>query len=133
MIAGHVDSRSGPAVFHRLRDLRRGNVIRIQRDDGSAVRFRVEGLERWPKARFPTRRVFGATRGSVLRLTTCSGDFDASVGHYVDNTIVYAARVPVRLPRRALHRLVDASETHPLSSGRGTLLVPRRAPLTVAA
>jgi hypothetical protein len=100
VIAGHVDSTSGPAVFYRLRDLRRGDLIRIRRADRSVVRFRVEGLERWPKAAFPTRHVFGKTRISALRLVTCSGDFDASIGHYVDNTIVYAARLP-RLRRRA--------------------------------
>jgi hypothetical protein len=41
--------------------------------------------------------VFGRRpRISVLRLVTCSGNFDESTGHYVDNTILYAARVPVR-------------------------------------
>jgi hypothetical protein len=96
VIAGHIDSTSGPAVFYRLRELKRGNLIRIQRADGSAARFRVEGLERWPKAAFPTRRVFGRTRLAALRVVTCSGDFDPSTGHYVDNTIVYATRVRVR-------------------------------------
>jgi sortase (surface protein transpeptidase) len=97
VITGHVDSTGGPAVFYRLRDLRRGELISIRRADGSMVRFRVEGLERWPKSEFPTRRVFGRKpRLSVLRLVTCSGSFDRSTGHYVDNTIVYAARVPVR-------------------------------------
>ena len=98
VIAGHVDSKDGPAVFYRLRELRRGDLIQVRRADGSAVRFRVEGLERWPKTEFPTRRVFGRTRLSTLRLVTCSGDFDASSSHYVDNTIVYAVRVPVRRP-----------------------------------
>jgi hypothetical protein len=97
VITGHVDSTRGPAVFYRLRELQRGNVISIRRAGGSVVRFRVEGLERWPKSAFPTRRVFGRRpRISVLRLVTCSGNFDESTGHYVDNTIVYAARVPVR-------------------------------------
>jgi hypothetical protein len=96
VITGHVDSVSGPAVFYRLRELRRGNIIRIGRADGSVIRFRVEGLERWPKAAFPSHRVFRPTRISTLRLVTCSGNFDASTGHYVDNTIVYAARVRVR-------------------------------------
>jgi Sortase domain len=96
VITGHVDSVSGPAVFYQLRELRRGNIIRITRADGSVVRFRVEGLERWPKVAFPSRRVFRPTRISTLRLVTCSGNFDASTGHYVDNTIVYAARVRVR-------------------------------------
>jgi sortase (surface protein transpeptidase) len=30
VIAGHVDSRTGPAVFHRLRDLRPGDQIRVR-------------------------------------------------------------------------------------------------------
>ena len=64
VIAGHVDSTDGPAVFYRLRELQRGNLIIIRRADGSVVRFRVEGLERWPKSEFPTRRVFGRKRAS---------------------------------------------------------------------
>ena len=99
VITGHVDSTSGPAVFYRLRELRRGNLIRVRRADGSVVRFRVEGLERWPKATFPTRRVFGRTSTSTLRLVTCGGSFDASSGHYRDNTIVYAARLRERPDR----------------------------------
>jgi hypothetical protein len=95
VIAGHVDSTDGPAAFYRLRELHRGNLIYIRRADDSLIRFRVEGLERWPKSEFPTRRVFGRkSRISVLRLVTCSGNFDRSTGHYVDNTIVYAVRVP---------------------------------------
>jgi sortase (surface protein transpeptidase) len=94
VVVGHVDSTSGPAVFYRLRELRRGDLVRIRRADGSVVRFRVEGIERWPKAEFPTRRVFTKTHVAALRLVTCSGDFDPSTGHYVDNTIVYAVRVP---------------------------------------
>jgi len=93
VIAGHVDSKSGPGIFYDLGHLRRGNLIRIRRADGSVVRFRVQGLERWPKTSFPVRRVFERTRGSTLRLITCSGSFDSSTGHYTDNTIVYAARV----------------------------------------
>jgi hypothetical protein len=97
VVVGHVDDVGGPGVFYRLRELRRGDWIRIGRADGSVVRFRVEGLERWPKAAFPTRRVFGGTHTAALRLVTCSGNFDPSTGHYVDNTIVYAARPRVRL------------------------------------
>jgi Sortase domain len=92
VIVGHVDSKTGPAVFYRVRELKPGNRIVIRGAHGRAVRFRVNGLERWPKAEFPTRRVYGRTRGSVLRLVTCSGSFNSSTGHYVDNTIVFASR-----------------------------------------
>jgi hypothetical protein len=93
VVAGHKDSTTGPAVFYRLRELKRGNLIRIGRADGSTVRFRVQRVEHWPKSEFPTGRVYGPTRGAVLRLVTCSGNFDRSTGHYVDNTIVYASRI----------------------------------------
>ena len=92
VIAGHVDSTSGPAVFYRLGQLRRGAMVQIRRADHSVVSFRVEGVERWPKGRFPTRRVYHPTPRSTLRLITCGGAFSAATGHYVDNVIVYATR-----------------------------------------
>ena len=75
VIAGHVDSTSGPAVFYRLGELHRGARVDIRRADRSVVSFRVEGVERWPKDRFPTRRVYRRTARSTLRLITCGGGF----------------------------------------------------------
>ncbi|HEX6712731.1 MAG TPA: class F sortase [Thermoleophilaceae bacterium] len=92
VIAGHVDSKSGAAVFYRLGELRRGDAVRITVAGGRVIRFRVTGLERWPKASFPTKRVFGRTRAATLRLITCGGAFNSATGHYVDNTIVYGVR-----------------------------------------
>jgi hypothetical protein len=46
--------------------------------------------ERYPKARFPTSRVYGRTPGATLRVITCSGTFDRASGHALDNTVVYA-------------------------------------------
>jgi hypothetical protein len=92
VIAGHVDSTTGPAVFYRLGTLRRRDVIRVRRRDGSAIAFRVRRVERWPKDRFPTSRVYTPTPGPTLRLITCGGAFNARSGHYVDNTIVFATR-----------------------------------------
>jgi hypothetical protein len=90
VIAGHVDSRTGPAVFFRLGDLRSGDQIVVVRRDGSRTRFRVQRSERYPKADFPTAKVYGPTPRPALRLITCGGDFDRSTGHYLDNTVVYA-------------------------------------------
>ena len=53
VIAGHVDSRTGPAVFYRLRDLRPGDEIRVVRADRRVVRFRVESLASYPKQSLP--------------------------------------------------------------------------------
>lgn len=91
VIAGHVDSTSGPGVFYELSDLDPGDAIVVARRDGSRVRFTVQRSERYAKASFPTARVYGRTPGPTLRLITCSGDFDRSTGHYLDNTVVFAA------------------------------------------
>ena len=90
VIAGHVDSKTGPAVFYRIRDLRPGDAIAVERRDGSRARFAVLGSEQYPKSHFPTARVYGRTAGPTLRLITCSGTFDRATGHYLDNTVVYA-------------------------------------------
>ena len=54
VIAGHVDSKTGPAVFYKLGQLRRGDVVTVRRRDGSSVRFTVQGSARYGKTQFPT-------------------------------------------------------------------------------
>lgn len=91
LILGHVDSRAGPAVFHRLRGLRSGDEIIVRLRSGPSARFVVQRLEHHDKDRFPTKAVYFPTLEPTLRLVTCGGPFDASVGHYRDNVIVFAA------------------------------------------
>jgi hypothetical protein len=90
VIAGHVDSSGGPAVFYKLRMLEPGDVVWVSREDRADVRFVVQRVERVPKTSFPTRAVYGPQSGAALRLVTCGGAFDRSTGHYVDNIIVFA-------------------------------------------
>jgi hypothetical protein len=90
VILGHVDSKSGPAVFYRLRELRRGDRVEVVRADGSRVAFTVDRVERYPKRRFPTDEVYYPTLTPRLRLVTCGGAFDPASGHYLDNVIAFA-------------------------------------------
>jgi hypothetical protein len=90
VIAGHVDSRTGPAVFHRLGELRRGDLVHVAYDDGFVSTFVVVGSERVDKDAFPTARVYGDTQEPELRLITCGGQFDRSARSYGENVIVYA-------------------------------------------
>ena len=92
VILGHVDSKRGPAVFFRLRELRPGDEIKVTRADGSSVRFAVERTEQYGKQRFPTDEVYYPTLTPALRLVTCGGEFDATAGHYRSNVIVFATR-----------------------------------------
>jgi sortase (surface protein transpeptidase) len=90
VIAGHVDSSTGPAVFYRLREIEPGEIIEVTRTDGSIAEFVVTALEQHDKDAFPTERVYGPSPRSELRVITCGGTFDPSVGHYDDNIIVFA-------------------------------------------
>lgn len=93
VIAGHVDSRTAPAVFYRLRELRPGDRVRWKGDNGVTEKFVVTRSEDHPKAQFPTARVYGKTRRRELRLITCSGPADSSGRRSVNNLIVYARQV----------------------------------------
>ena len=93
VILGHVDSKTGPAVFYRLRDLRPGDIVRVGLTDGRTLVFRVQRTERYPKKKFPTEAVYFPTLDRELRLITCGGDFDYAKGSYVDNIVVYAILV----------------------------------------
>ncbi|MEV1044243.1 class F sortase [Streptomyces sp. NPDC049916] len=89
VLIGHNDTRFGRAVFHDLKDVRKGAEVIVRGGDGASLSFTVTGKETVSKKAFPTQRVYGATAGSTLRLVTCDGAFDAE-GHPVDNLIVYA-------------------------------------------
>jgi sortase (surface protein transpeptidase) len=94
VIAGHIDSHSGPAVFYRLRELRPGDGVTVERADGSSVRFTVDGIAQYPKRAFPTEAVFGPSPDPILRLITCGGSFDRSQRSYRDNVVVTARLAP---------------------------------------
>jgi hypothetical protein len=89
VVAGHVDSKDGPAVFYDLHTLRPGDTIEIERG-GEWVAFAVTTIERYPKNRFPTEKVYQPTPGAELRVITCGGDFDPNRLSYRDNVVVYA-------------------------------------------
>jgi hypothetical protein len=90
VIAGHINSRRGPAVFYRLRELRAGDRVAVARADGTTVRFTVDSVVQYPKRTFPTKAVFGPAPEPLLRLITCGGSFDHFRRSYRDNVVVTA-------------------------------------------
>jgi len=93
VIAAHVDSASGPAVFARLDELVVGDRVDVTTVDGGVVSYAVTEVVDVPKAEFPTTRVFGAQPTDQLRLITCGGVFDRGSGHYDQNRVVFAEPV----------------------------------------
>lgn len=91
VIEGHVDSYQGPAVFYRLGALRPGDRIDVRLADGVTAVFRVTGVRRYAKSRFPAKAIYRTTGYAALRLITCGGLFDYRTGHYLSSTVVFAS------------------------------------------
>jgi hypothetical protein len=90
VIAGHVDSRAGLGIFFWLRTLRPGERVYVGRADGTMAVFTVTAVRTYPKDRFPTAAVYGSVPDAELRLITCGGVFDRSLGSYLSNVVVFA-------------------------------------------
>ncbi|MFG6476434.1 class F sortase [Microbacterium sp. P06] len=90
VIAAHVDSPTGPAVFLRLDQLVPGDEVQVTDTAGTVFTYVVTEVADYPKSAFPTSRVFGAVATDELRLITCGGVFDRTASSYVDNRVVYA-------------------------------------------
>jgi hypothetical protein len=52
--------------------------------------FTVTAVEKFAKDQFPTAAVYGSVPDQELRLITCGGIFDRSLGSYLSNVVVFA-------------------------------------------
>ncbi|ROQ38359.1 sortase family protein [Frondihabitans sp. PhB188] len=93
IIAGHIDSTTGPGVFLHLAQLAAGDTVKVTLSSGAVQTWSVTGSRAALKSEFPTSDVYGTSPTPQLRLITCGGTFDASIGHYDQNTIVFAELV----------------------------------------
>ncbi len=92
VLAGHVDTAGGRAVFHRLGSLKPGQPVDVRREDGSTARFTVEDVKIYDRRNFAPRKVYGAhlPGRAELRLITCAGTFDSERDAYSANVVVHA-------------------------------------------
>lgn len=90
VIAGHVDSVRGPAVFWSLRDLRAGDQIEVDLTGSSSRRFIVEGEGLYLSNEAPLAEIFSWAGRPLLDLITCEGVFDPSRHAYDKRLVVYA-------------------------------------------
>jgi len=91
IIAGHVDNYyQGDGAFFPLRNTQVGDMIYIERADGSTASFKVADIKQVPQANFPTQEVFGNINYAGLRVITCGGAFNNQTYEYEDNIVVFA-------------------------------------------
>ncbi|KOV35374.1 peptidase C60 [Streptomyces sp. XY431] len=90
VVAGHVDTTKGPAVFLLLSLMLPGNKVEVRRADGTVAVFSVDAVETFAKDAFPDQKVYGKTPDAQLRLITCGGTYDKKRRDYLDNVVVFA-------------------------------------------
>lgn len=93
--AGHVDTRVGPGVFHRLGSVRKGATIEVIRADLRTAVFTVYAVESYDKKHFPDKKVYGPSARPEIRVITCGGGFTKKSG-YRSNVVVFAALTATR-------------------------------------
>jgi LPXTG-site transpeptidase (sortase) family protein len=92
IIAGHVDTKTSPAVFAGLGELGKGDVFHVVRADRERVSFVVDDVGTFEKDDFPDERVYADAPRPEVRLITCAGAYDRSVMDYTENLVVFAHR-----------------------------------------
>ena len=89
VIAGHLDSPTGPAVFYKLRMLVPGDELLITYENGDRHVFVVDGKERYYDDDAPLSKIFGRNPGRTMNLITCDGAWDAGAANYQQRLVVY--------------------------------------------
>ena len=93
VLAGHVEYHDyGPAVFAHLQDLKMGDMITVELEDGSVYKY-VTHSNRIVNADVNFGYIVTATPEESLTLITCAGDFDPTKQDYNERRIVWAVRV----------------------------------------
>jgi sortase (surface protein transpeptidase) len=92
VLLGHVDTRTGPAVFWNLSAIKPGAQVGVTRVDGSTALFTVDAVRAFAKAAFPAAQLYAPARDAQLRIITCGGVFDRKRGQY-DGTVVLFAHL----------------------------------------
>ncbi|WP_315906597.1 sortase [Priestia koreensis] len=89
VLAGHVDSKTGPAIFFNLKKLKAGDEIILTDKYKNSLTFVVQDKESYLRDDAPLQKIFGPASESYLNLITCTGKFDRSVGTHQERLVVY--------------------------------------------
>lgn len=90
IVGAHVSSKSGPGVFFKLNEMRKGDLVEVPRSDGTTAVFQVRGMASYPRDDYPNDVVYRTRGKASIHLITCDGAFDSTIGHHKENLVVFA-------------------------------------------
>lgn len=94
VVAGHLDDKSGPAIFYQLEKLEPRDKIKVVDERGKEYLFEVMAKKTYHTSDFPLKQVFANKDGYYLNLITCQGRFVAKKG-YQDRLVVFSRLVEI--------------------------------------
>jgi sortase A len=89
VIAGHLDSNTGKAVFWDLHMLQSGDAIEVHDDRGNVHTFVVERKEAHDDSTAPLHKIFAESGERRLNLITCDGTWSEREQRYSKRLVVY--------------------------------------------
>lgn len=90
VLAAHVNWKGADGPFAHIDQLKAGDRVDVEHDNGTDTTFVVDRVETHSKTAFPSESVYGDTPAPELRLVTCGGSFDRAARSYRDNVVVFA-------------------------------------------
>ncbi len=95
VIDGHVDNGLGLAgVFKHLVDIKVGDDVYLEQQDGNKLHFVVTDIESYPYKAAPTEEIFTQNDVARLNLITCEGVWVGSARTYDHRLVVFTKLVP---------------------------------------
>ncbi|MGB6408367.1 MAG: class F sortase [Planococcus donghaensis] len=90
VLAGHVDSLTGPAVFYELENIKIGETVTVTGPDGREMVYKVTDLTSYETDDAPIEKIFGSSDKRLLSLITCTGDYNRDIGSHEERLVVTA-------------------------------------------
>lgn len=90
VIAGHVDNKSGPAVFFYLKKLKPGDLILLSDGEGKQLTFSVVDTTVYNTEEAPLEQIFGSSDEPRLNLITCAGRYDRRTTQHEKRLVISA-------------------------------------------
>lgn len=94
VIAGHLDTKTGPAIFYKLNTLRSGDFITVIDENQKSLNFKVTNVQAFSNNQFPINLVFATNDKPRLNLITCHGTYSRNVQSYNQRMVVFSELEP---------------------------------------
>lgn len=93
VMAGHLDSLTGKAVFWDLKKLQPGDEMTVTDDTGEEHTFVVMESEIFDYKTAPLEEIFGKSDEKRLNLITCEGTWNTRENRYSQRLTVFAEKI----------------------------------------